>query len=234
MQQASKEPGFVRKNGHFGLSETARTWPADKVERRPVRDLVPSARNARLHSDDQIEQIAASISEFGWTAPVLIDEAGNIIAGHGRLLAAELMGIGEVPTMVARGWSDAMKRAYLIADNKLTENGGWDQALLRIELNDLAALGYEGLTGFSEIELRAMGVGVEALGGMPVLSDGDHSAFQQMTFILLESQGATVTKAIEAASRALGPLTEANENKNQNGNALAEICRAYLGAHATS
>jgi hypothetical protein len=231
MQQASKEPGFVGKNGHFGLSEAARTWPADKVERRPTRDLVPSARNARLHSDDQVEQIAASITEFGWTAPVLIDEAGEIIAGHGRVLAAELLGIGDLPTMEARGWTGAMKRAYRIADNKLTLNGTWDDALLRIELNDLAALGIEGLTGFSEDELRDMGVGVQGLGGMPVLSDGDHSPFQQMTFILLESQGATVTAALEAAAR---PATDADENKNENGNALAEICRAYLGAHATS
>ncbi|UPK03120.1 ParB/Srx family N-terminal domain-containing protein [Bradyrhizobium sp. 170] len=230
MQQTNEKAVFPGKNRHFGLSETARTWPADRVERRAIRELVPSARNARLHSDDQIEQIVASISEFGWTAPVLIDEAGSIIAGHGRVLAAEQLGLDEVPTMTARGWSDAMKRAYLIADNKLTENGGWDQALLRIELNDLAALGYEGLTGFSEIELRAMGVGVEALGGMPVLSDGEHSPFLQMTFILLTAQGETVTAAIERASAALGPPSEADENKNQNGNALAEICRAYLEA----
>lgn len=225
MQQAAKEPGKPDKNSHFGLPETPRSWPADRVSRRPIAELIPSARNARLHSDDQVEQIAASISEFGWTAPVLVDEAGEIIAGHGRVLAAEALGIGELPTMEARGWTDAMKRAYRIADNKLTLNGTWDDALLRIELNDLAALGIEGLTGFSENELRDMGVGVEALGGMPVLSDGDHSPFQQMTFILLESQGETVTAALEAASR---PATEADENKNQNGNALAEICRAYL------
>ena len=230
MQPASKEPVFPDKNSHFWKSEIARTWPADQVERRPISELIPSARNARLHSDEQIEQLVASISEWGWTMPVLIDEAGSIIAGHGRVLAAELMGIGEVPTMVACGWSDAMKRAYLIADNKLTENGSWDQALLRIELNELATMGLDGLTGFSEIELREMGIGVEALGGMPVLADGEHSPFQQMTFILLASQAETVNAAIEAASRALGPLTEANENKNQNGNALAEICRAYLDA----
>lgn len=226
-QQTSEKAVFPAKNGQFGLSETARSWPADRVERRPIAELIPSARNARLHSDDQVEQIAASITEFGWTVPVLIDEAGEIIAGHGRVLAAELLGIGDLPTMEARGWTDAMKRAYRIADNKLTLNGTWDDALLRIELNDLAALGFEGMTGFSEDELRDMGVGVQGLPGMPVLSDGDHSPFQQMTFILLESQGATVTAALEAAAR---PATEADENKNQNGNALAEICRAYLDA----
>uniref|UniRef100_A0A973VXI4 ParB N-terminal domain-containing protein n=2 Tax=Bradyrhizobium septentrionale TaxID=1404411 RepID=A0A973VXI4_9BRAD len=228
MKQSSKKGVFPGKNSHFGGSEIARNWPADQVSRRPISELVPNARNARLHSEEQIEQIAASISEWGWTIPVLIDEAGTIIAGHGRVLAAEQMGIDQVPTMVARGWSDEQKRAYLIADNKLTENGQWDRALLRIELNDLARLGLDSLTGFSETELREMGAGVEALGGMPVLADGERSPFQQMTFILHEKQAQTVSTAIERASQALGPPSEASENKNQNGNALAEICRAYL------
>jgi hypothetical protein len=228
MPLPSEKPVFPDKNSHFWKSETARRWPADQVERRPIAELVPSARNARLHSDDQIEQLVASISEWGWTMPVLVDEAGSIIAGHGRVLAAEQLGIDQVPTMVARGWTEEQKRAYRIADNKLTENGGWDQALLRIELNDLATLGFDGLTGFSEDELREMGVGVEALGGMPVLADGERSPFQQMTFILHASQADIVTEAIERASQALGPPTEASANQNQNGNALAEICRAYL------
>jgi hypothetical protein len=230
----AKKPVFPEKNSHFGKSEIARYWPADAVERRPIRQLIPSARNARQHSDEQIEEIAASMSEFGWTMPILIDEAGSIIAGHGRVLAAEQLGIDQVPTMIARGWSEAQKRTYLIADNKLTMNASWDQALLRIELQDLASLGFDSLTGFSEAELREMGIGVEALGGMPVLAEGERSPFQQMTFILHASQSETVSDAIEAASRALGPPTEASENKNQNGNALAEICRAYLGADTTS
>jgi DNA modification methylase len=133
-------------------------WPADSVERRPLASLIPSARNARTHSDSQIGQLAASIREWGWTMPVLVDEAGSIIAGHGRVLAAQRLGIGEVPTMVARGWSEAQKRAYLIADNKLTENGGWDQAMLRVELQDLKAMGFDALlTGFTAAEIRGMG-----------------------------------------------------------------------------
>src|SRR3954464_3463643 len=95
-------------------------WPADKVERRPLGSLVPNARNARTHSDAQVAQIAASIEQWGWTVPVLIDEAGTIIAGHGRVLAAARLGLAEVPVITARGWSEAQKRAYLIADNKLT------------------------------------------------------------------------------------------------------------------
>jgi ParB-like chromosome segregation protein Spo0J len=160
--------------------------------------------------------------------PILVDELGSIIAGHGRVRAGELLGLDQVPVMVARGWTEAQKRAYLIADNKLTENGGWDDALLRIELGDLAEMGFAELTGFNEAELREMGIGVEGLGAMPPLADGERSPFQQMTFILHASQADTVTEAIEAASRAIGPPTEASPNQNQNGNALAEICRAYL------
>jgi hypothetical protein len=133
-------------------------WPADRVERRGLASLIPSARNARTHSDAQVAQLAASIAEWGWTMPVLVDEAGSIIAGHGRVLAAARMGLDEVPTMVARGWSEAQKRAYVIADNKLTENGGWDDALLRVELQDLEAMGFDALlTGFSAAEIKALG-----------------------------------------------------------------------------
>jgi ParB-like chromosome segregation protein Spo0J len=231
MTLPAERPAFPAQNGHFGKSEIAKYWPADAVERRPIRELIPSARNARQHSDDQIEEIAASMAEFGWTIPILIDEAGSIIAGHGRLLAAEQLGFDSAPTMVARGWSDAQKRAYLIADNKLSMNATWDEALLRIELGDLAQLGMAELTGFSETELREFGIGVEGLGGMPVLADGERSPFQQMTFILHSTQAELVSKAIERASLALGPPTDADENKNQNGNALAEICRAYQDTH---
>jgi ParB-like chromosome segregation protein Spo0J len=96
--------------------------------------LIPYARNARTHAEDQVAQIAASIREWGWTNPVLVGEDGTIIAGHGRVLAARKLRIPDVPVMVAAGWSDAQKRAYTIADNKLTLNGGWDQDLLALEL----------------------------------------------------------------------------------------------------
>jgi ParB-like chromosome segregation protein Spo0J len=99
------------------LDAIAQLWPADAVERRPIRSLVPSARNARTHSDEQVGQIAASIREWGFTIPV--DEAGLIIAGHGRVLGAKRLDLGEGPVVVARGWTEAQKRAYRIADNKL-------------------------------------------------------------------------------------------------------------------
>jgi DNA modification methylase len=124
------------------------------VERWPLDRLVPYARNARTHSPAQVAQIAASMREWGWTNPVLVDESGMIIAGHGRVAAARQLGWAEAPVMVATGWSEAQKRAYVIADNKLALNAGWNDELLRLELQDLANLGADlSLLGFSENEL---------------------------------------------------------------------------------
>mgnify|MGYP003644814905 CR=1 FL=1 len=118
-------------------------WPADHVERRSVESLIPYARNARTHSDEQVAQIAASIKEWGWTTPVLVDEDGQIIAGHGRVMAARKLGIEEVPVMIARGWTEAQRRAYVLADNKLALNSGWDDQLLKIELDSLKTEGFD-------------------------------------------------------------------------------------------
>src|SRR3954470_15560800 len=124
-------------------------WPADKVERRPIDTLVPHARNARTHSDAQVDQIAASIHEWGWTTPVLITEQGMIIAGHGRVRAARKLGLTEVPVMVAAGWTKAQIQAYALADNKLALNAGWDETILALEIGELQELGFEiDLTGF--------------------------------------------------------------------------------------
>ena len=128
-----------------------------QVERWPVERLVPYARNARTHSDAQIAQLAGSIREWGWTVPVLVDESGMLIAGHGRVLAARQLGLADIPVMIARGWSEAQKRAYVIADNKLAMNAGWDVELLKVELNDLKALGTDlGLVGFEDGELAEL------------------------------------------------------------------------------
>ena len=137
--------------------DRAKEWPADHVERRSVALLVPYARNARTHSDAQVAQIAASIREWGWTVPVLIDDTGGLIAGHGRVLAARMLGIEEVPVIVAIGWSEAKRRAYMLADNKLALNAGWDEAMLAFELNDLQALAFDmSLVGFSAEELAEL------------------------------------------------------------------------------
>jgi len=132
-------------------------WPADKVERRPLNSIVPYARNSRTHSDEQVAQIAASINEWGFTTPILVDVDGEIIAGHGRLLAAQRLGLDEVPTMTATGWSEAQKRAYVIADNKLALNAGWDNEMLAVEFDDLKEAGFDiDLTGFTGDELDAL------------------------------------------------------------------------------
>ena len=135
----------------------AKVWAADKVERRSVESLVPYASNSRTHSAEQIDQIAASITEWGWTVPVLVDEAGVLIAGHGRIMAAKQLGIETVPVMVAEGWSDAQKHAYVIADNKLALNAGWDDEVLKAELEALSEADFDlGLTGFGLEELDAL------------------------------------------------------------------------------
>jgi ParB-like chromosome segregation protein Spo0J len=131
--------------------------PADKVEKWAIDKLIPYARNARTHSDEQISQLAASIKEWGWTTPVLVDEQGGIIAGHGRTLAAQKLKMTEVPVMVAEGWSDAKKRAYIIADNKLAMNAGWDNEMLALELGEIGELGFDlDLTGFKAEEIQAL------------------------------------------------------------------------------
>jgi ParB-like chromosome segregation protein Spo0J len=131
--------------------------PADKVEQWPIDKLVPYAKNSRTHSDAQVAQIAASIKEWGFTTAILVDETGGIIAGHGRLMAARKLGMTEVPVMVAAGWSDAQKRAYVIADNKLALNAGWDNELLALELGELGDLGFDlDLTGFKAEEIQTL------------------------------------------------------------------------------
>jgi site-specific DNA-methyltransferase (adenine-specific) len=132
-------------------------WPADNVIRRKVSALVPYARNSRTHSPEQVDQIAASIKEWGFTTPILVDTDGQIIAGHGRLLAAQKLGLDEVPTMTAEGWTDAQKKAYVIADNKLALNAGWDNAMLAVEMQELGDMGFDlDLTGFGKDEIGAL------------------------------------------------------------------------------
>jgi DNA modification methylase len=129
----------------------------DNLEFVPVENLIPYARNSRTHSDAQVAQIAASIKEFGFTNPVLIDEADGIIAGHGRLLAARKLGMAEVPCLRLGYLSEIQKRAYVIADNKLALNSGWDDEMLALEFSELADLGFDlDLTGFSPEEIDGL------------------------------------------------------------------------------
>jgi DNA modification methylase len=127
------------------------------ISMRNVQDLIPYVNNSRTHSDEQVAQIAASIKEFGWTNPILVDGASGIIAGHGRLLAARKLGYTEVPTIELSQLTETQKKAYIIADNRLALNAGWDNQILTIELNDLLADGYAlEILGFDPKELNAL------------------------------------------------------------------------------
>src|SRR5690554_2417342 len=125
-------------------------------------DLIPYARNSRTHSDEQVAQIAASIKEFGFLNPIIIDGDNSIIAGHGRVLAAQKLGMESLPCIEASHLTDAQRKAYVIADNKLALNAGWDDELLRIELDELGELGFDlELTGFSLDEIEELQVDPE-------------------------------------------------------------------------
>jgi len=135
----------------------------DQIETLALDALVPYARNSRTHSPEQVAQIAASIREFGFTNPVLIDEAGGIIAGHGRVLGARHLGLQAVPCLRLVGLTDAQKRAYVIADNKIALNAGWDDSLLALEMRDLQGMDFDlGLTGFDLGEIDQMIAGLTA------------------------------------------------------------------------
>jgi DNA modification methylase len=130
---------------------------ADRIELWPIERLRPYERNPRTHSDAQVDQIAASMVEFGWTNPVLVDEQGGILAGHGRLLAARRLGLAEVPVIRFEHLTEAQKRAYLIADNQLALKAGWDDALLAEELAWLRAQRFDlDLVGFDATELERL------------------------------------------------------------------------------
>ena len=128
-----------------------------RVEYRKVETLIPFARNPRTHSDAQVAKLAASIVEFGWTNPVLVDGSQGIIAGHGRLAAARKLGLAEVPVIELGHLTLAQKRAYVIADNRLALDAGWDEEMLAIELAELSESGYDlTLTGFSNDEIEEL------------------------------------------------------------------------------
>lgn len=128
-----------------------------KITYKKTEDLIPYARNSRTHNEAQVAQIAASIKEFGFTNPILLDGQNGIIAGHGRILAAQILNIDKVPTIELAHLSEHQKRAYIIADNKLALNSGWDNEMLILELETLQEAGYGiDVLGFDDKELKAL------------------------------------------------------------------------------
>lgn len=205
-------------------------WPALKIVSTPLESLTPYENNARTHSAEQIKQIIDSISEWGWTVPILADETGKIIAGHGRYMAALEMGLSQVPVITAKGWTDQQKRAYVIADNKLSLNAGWEESTLRLELEALGAHEFDlALLGFDDSELQALRFDNDSAAEMPNLPEGDKGEYSQKTFSLHNSQMELVEQAIERAKEMGGG--ESTINENGNGNALAFICGQWLGQY---
>lgn len=202
-----------------------------KVTYRSVSSLKPYGRNARTHSAEQIAQIGRSIQEFGWTNPILVDESGGIIAGHGRLAAAREIGIEKVPTICVAGLTETQIRALVIADNKLALNAGWDLDVLGSEIEALTLGEFDlSLLGFGDAELADI-TGAAAEAELPSLNSGDREPFQQMTFTVHDTQKEQVDAAM-AAAKALGPFDSLNENSN--GNALARVCETYLTQHGSA
>lgn len=204
------------------------SFPEYKTVR--VSDLIPYARNSRTHSEAQVAKIAASIKEFGFLNPVIIDGKNGIIAGHGRVMAAQKIGITEVPAVEASHLTDAQRRAYIIADNRLALDAGWDDEMLRVEFAELADAGFDlDLTGFGADEINGVSFDDNCeLSDMPSLASGEKEPYQQKTFTLHDEQVAIVDDAVTLARTS--PLADTGLNENGNGNALALICQQWLEA----
>lgn len=200
---------------------------SQQIENLSVDALIPYARNSRTHSDAQVAQIAASIREFGFTNPVLVDADGGIIAGHGRVMAARKLKLNSVPCIRLSHLTDTQRRAYVIADNKLALNSGWDEEMLRIEIGGLQDAGFDlDLLGFEPEEIGTLSFDDGAVADMPDLPSGDKEPFQQKTFTLHDEQAAVVDDAVTLART--NPLADTGINENSNGNALALICAQWL------
>ena len=202
-----------------------------KIIYKKTDELIPYVNNARTHSDEQITQIAASIKEFGFASPILTDGENGIIAGHGRLMAAKKMGMEEVPTIELSHLTKTQKKAYILADNRLALNSGWDNDLLALELGELSDDGFDlDLLGFDANELGIDGFEADEV-EMPELRSGDREPFQQMTFMLHDEQVEQIKQACDIAKK-MGAFD--SENENSNGNALARVCETYVSNHGNS
>jgi len=221
---AAPNLGTVRRKAPHQMSalpETTTPAMAQRIEIWPIGRLVPYAKNARTHSPDQVAQIAASIVEFGFVNPILVDSTGGIIAGHGRLLAARKLGLAEVPVVVLGHLNEIQRRAYVIADNQLALNAGWNDELLRSALESLGADGFDvSLVGFSDEELvvllasaepeAAADVGEESVPeppAQPVTLPGDVWLIGQHRLICGDCRDTTVIGKLMAGARANVAIT---------------------------
>jgi ParB-like chromosome segregation protein Spo0J len=190
----------------------------DRVQEVSLELLKPYENNAKIHGETQVKQIADSISEFGFLSPCLIDHDYNIIAGHGRVMAAKKLGMETVPCVFIEGLTEAQRRAYILADNKLTEMGEWDDIILNNELAELKDMDFDiSLTGFEFIDADNYGTDF-------TLPDGDQGSLEQMSFVLAHEQAELIKYAISIVD---DDIQETFGNTNKNGNALYEVIRQW-------
>ena len=169
------------------------------VTYKRVVDLIPYVNNARTHSDEQVTQITSSIKEFGFNNPILTDGENGVIAGHGRLLAAKKLGLETVPTIELSGLTEAQKKAYILADNKIALNSEWDESYLGIELKEIKDLGLDlSLTGFTDDEL--LSIENDGVTDFPELDESESPEKRKITFYFKDEENfKLVTNSIEKA-----------------------------------
>ena len=191
-----------------------------KVQEVTLSQLVPYANNAKIHGPEQIEKLKASINEFGFLTPCLIDEDFNIIAGHGRVIAAKELGMDTVPCVFVEGLTDAQRRAYILADNRLGEIANWDENMVGLELGELSEMNFDiDILGFDTLDLN-----VDDFGTDFDLPTGDKPEICQMTFTLHQEQKELIERALAEAQ---DMPTDTFGNTNKNGNALYEVVRQW-------
>jgi ParB-like chromosome segregation protein Spo0J len=199
--------------------------------KKKVFELIPYINNSRTHSEEQITQIASSIKEFGFTNPILIDKDNSIIAGHGRLQAVKRLGFEEVPCIVISGLTKTQIKALIIADNQLALNASWDIDKLSLEIDNLKEDNFNlDILGFNNDFLKDMQEEIIQLSDLPEIKEGDKEPFQQMTFIIHDSQMKFINSALEKVKNNFNLKNEYNQNIN--GNALTEICKNFYESHS--
>ncbi len=208
--------------------------PERQIINRPIRSLKPYPRNARTHTDAQIDQIVASLREFGWTNPVLIDAENGIIAGHARVEAAKRMGLVEVPCIMLSGLTEAQKKAYVIADNKFALNAGWDEELLALELRDLKDLDFNlDLTGFKMDEISELLEPKPGAGEHPRVPILKTATLEQLALTDEERQAFTGRKIVVEYSGGKDSSATAVWAKHFFPEAEIELCFVDMGADHT-
>ena len=202
-----------------------------ELVKKKVSELIPYINNSRTHSEEQITQIASSIKEFGFTNPILIDQDNSIIAGHGRLHAVKKLGYKEVSCIIISGLTKTQIKALIIADNQLALNASWDIDKLSLELDSLKDDDFNlDILGFNNDFLKDIQEEIIPLSDLPEIKDGDKEPFQQMTFIIHDSQMKFINLALEKVKNNFNLKNEFNQNIN--GNALTEICKNFYESHS--